>query len=268
MFIVTDFVFINDLDTPQFLDASAASILEKGHSVVIPEFDDSEVQRGWSAHVDWIVKQIRPEPGTAFVAMGLAGSLLPTIVRRTRANNPSMIFVQARIPPRVSSTTYDYDEQDDDDHYQELVRLSRDRHAHEDSEGIQPVTSIEQRQREIEDMKKVISFMQVMDLHSPDDDATLLDLIQAAPTYVIDELIRILAPTDNRVFPGRIPAVRPWPAKANAFVAIMKLEDAMLTELESLGWPREFCRIPLDLSDLASKIVRANERAWDFASGA
>jgi hypothetical protein len=201
----------------------AQELRSLGFEVEIPIVSPSATSRGWEKVVEEIVTQIPVESGLAFVAHSGAGPLLPTIVERSNALAPSMVFVDAGLPAIATNTPLMPEQ-----FLERLATIAEEGWLPPWSEWFGP---------------------NVMASLVPDADKRELIEIEL-PRITLDYLA------------GVIPPVQKWPADRNGYVLLSDgyVDDA--EEARHRGWPvEELLGQHLDLITRAPEVALAILRA-------
>jgi hypothetical protein len=175
----------------------AEELRSEGDDVVVPTVAAATPSAGWRAVAAEFADQVPDIPGMVFVGHSGAGPLLPGIVDRARAVDPSLIFVDAGIPSESVPTTLLPDEM-----LQELTKIAESGVLPPWSDWFGP-----------EVMKEMI----------PDQEMRRL---------VASDLPRL----PLSYFSGAVPPVRPWPAADNGYILLSEAYVDEASEAARRGW--------------------------------
>ena len=166
-------------------------------TVIVPTVAVATLSSGWCAVASEFADQVPDTRGAVFVAHSGAGLLLPSIVDRARAIDPSLIFVDAGIPSESVPTPLLPDEM-----LQELTKIAEN--------GVLPPWS-DWFGHEV--MKDLI----------PDPDMRRL---------VASELPRL----PLSYFSDFVPPVRLWPSVDNGYILLSEAYVDEASEAARRGW--------------------------------
>jgi hypothetical protein len=166
-------------------------------AVDVPTVAVATLSAGWRAVASEFADQVPDTPGVVFVAHSGAGLLLPSIVDRARAIDPSLIFVDAGIPSASVPTPLLPDEM-----LQELAKIAES--------GVLPPWS---------------------DWFGPE---VMRDLIPDPERrrLVASDLPRL----PLRYFSDAVPPVRPWPAANNGYILLSEAYADEASEAARRDW--------------------------------
>jgi hypothetical protein len=163
----------------------------------VPTVSAATLSAGWRAVASEFADQVPDTPGVVFVAHSGAGPLLPSVVDRARAVDPSLIFVDAGIPSVSVPTPLVPDEM-----LQELTKIAESGILPPWSDWFGP-----------EVMKELI----------PDQEMRRL---------VASDLPRL----PLSYFSDAVPPVRPWPAADNGYILLSEAYVDEASEAARRGW--------------------------------
>lgn len=175
----------------------AEELRSEGDAVVVPTVAVATLSAGWRAVASEFADQVPDTPGMVFVAHSGAGPLLPSIVDRARAVDPSLIFVDAGIPSISVPTPLAPDEM-----FQELTKIAE--------KGVLPPWS---------------------DWFGPE---VMKELIPDPETrrLVASELPQL----PLSYFSDAVPPVRLWPAADNGYILLSEAYVDEASEAARRGW--------------------------------
>jgi hypothetical protein len=175
----------------------ADELRDDGDDVAVTTISHESLLDGWSAVVAEVADQVSGTTGAVFIAHSGAGPLLPSIVEQAGAIDPTLVFIDAGIPPIASDATLMPSEL-----LEGLASVVRDRELPPWSEWFGP---------------------DVMQELIPDESKRNL---------VTSELPRL----PIQYFAESVPAVRPWPAARNGYVLLSEAYVDDAAEARSRGW--------------------------------
>jgi hypothetical protein len=175
----------------------AEELRSGGDTVVVPTVAVATLSAGWRTVVSEFADQVPNAPDMVFVAHSGAGPLLPSIVGRARAVDPSLIFVDAGIPSVSAPTPLVPDGM-----LKELTKIAEN--------GVLPPWS---------------------DWFGPEVMEELIPDLEMR-RLVASDLPRL----PLSYFSDAVPPVRPWPAADNGYILLSEAYEDEASEAARRGW--------------------------------